>query len=151
MQVVIITFILHSKEHVCCSFRVISTLHEYRHFCYKVSLDKDSPVVPNRGAIYNTQGAASYFLKNITLKILFSRCHQTLKQIAMRSLLGVTNYICLLKGAASLKWLGNSISPWSTVVASGRASGARPPIWNRCLPIWRCLVPQLLHTFNTVF
>jgi len=37
MQVFITTLILLSKEHVYfCIFRVISTLHEYLHFCYKL-------------------------------------------------------------------------------------------------------------------
>jgi len=31
-----------------------------------------------------------------------------LKQIVMGSPLGATNYFCLLYGAASLKWLGNT-------------------------------------------
>jgi len=35
-------------------------------------------------------------------------------------------------------------------VASGGASGARPPIWNRCSRISH-LTPRLLHTSNTVF
>jgi len=34
---------------------------------------------------------------NISLTILVSKCHKTLKQIAMGSPLGAANYICLLK------------------------------------------------------
>jgi len=42
MQAFFITIILLSKEHVyCCTFMVILTLHEYLHFYYKLSLDKD--------------------------------------------------------------------------------------------------------------
>ena len=50
--------------------------------------------------------ANSFF--NISLKILFSKCHQILKQIVMRSPLGAANLICLLQDAASLKWLRNT-------------------------------------------
>jgi len=55
---------------------------------------KISPVVPHWGAIYNTQGCRelnTFF--NISVKILFSKCHQTLKKIAMRVPLGAANYI----------------------------------------------------------
>jgi len=45
---------------------------------------------------------------NISLKILVSKCHKTLKQIAMGSPLGTANYICLVWGSASLKKLGNT-------------------------------------------
>jgi len=42
MQVFFIKRVLLSKEHVyCCAFRVIPVLHEYLHFYYKLSLDKD--------------------------------------------------------------------------------------------------------------
>jgi len=39
---------------------------------------------------------------------------------------------------------------YDRAVASGWASGARPPIWNLC-PSISCLAPWLLHTSNTVF
>jgi len=42
MQIFFITLILLSKEHVyCCTFSVILTPHEYLHFYYKLSLDKN--------------------------------------------------------------------------------------------------------------
>jgi len=42
MQVFLITLILLSKDDVyCCTFSVILTLHEYLHFYYKLSLDKN--------------------------------------------------------------------------------------------------------------
>ena len=63
-------------------------------------------VVPNRGAVVPSWGATPYLrysgvpqasaFLNISLKILVSKCHQTLKQIAMGSPLDVTNYISLL-------------------------------------------------------
>jgi len=40
---------------------------------------------------------------NISLKNTFLKCHQTLKQIAMDSPLGVASYISILYEAASLK------------------------------------------------
>jgi len=52
------------------------------------------------------RGAASQCIFQYINKILFSKCHQTLKQIAMGS--PVANYISLLWGAANLKILGNT-------------------------------------------
>ena len=51
-------------------------------------------------------GANAFF--NISLKIVFSICHHTLKQIAVGSPLGAANYIYLLQDAASLKSLGST-------------------------------------------
>jgi len=45
---------------------------------------------------------------NISLKILVSKCHKTLKRIALGSPLGTAKYICRVWGAASLKKLGNT-------------------------------------------
>jgi len=45
---------------------------------------------------------------NISLKILFSKWHQTLKQIAIGSQMGAANCISLLWGAASLERLGST-------------------------------------------
>jgi len=58
--------------------------------------------VPNQGAvapwvllmILSVPQTNTFF--NTSLKILFSKCHQTLKQIAMHSPVGATNYISLL-------------------------------------------------------
>ena len=110
MQVFFIKLILLSKEHVyCCTFRVILTLHEYLHIYYKLSLDKDQPSGSQPGCHSRYSGvtrANTFF--NISLKILFSKCHQTLKKIAMRSPLGTANCICLLQRVASLNWLENT-------------------------------------------
>ena len=45
---------------------------------------------------------------NISLKIHFSNCHQTLKRIAMGSPLGAAFYISFLQGDARLKILGTT-------------------------------------------
>jgi len=95
MQVFFITFTSLSKEHVCCcTFRVILTRHEHLHFYYKLSLDKDLPSGSQPGCRLQYSGVPRANLRfNISL---FSKCHQTLKQIAMDSPLGATNYNCLL-------------------------------------------------------
>jgi len=70
MQVFFIKLILLSKEHVyICTFRVILTL-PYINTCILITnyhLTKISPVVPNRGAINDTQGCREI--------IHFSICH----------------------------------------------------------------------------
>jgi len=43
---------------------------------------------------------------NISLKILFSECYQTIKQIAMGSPLGAANFICLPSGRRKPKMVG---------------------------------------------
>jgi len=45
---------------------------------------------------------------NTSLKNTFSKCLQTLKQIAMSSPLDAANYISFLYGTASWKRLGNT-------------------------------------------
>jgi len=72
------------------------------------------PVVPSRGALgchlqYTGCGELMRFaIQYIIKKNTFSNCHQTLKQISVGSLLGATNYISFLYGAASLKRLGST-------------------------------------------
>jgi len=61
-----------------------------------------SAVFPKRGAAVPTvsftmlRGAGSQCLLQYIIKILVSKCHETLKQICMGSPLGGANYIWLL-------------------------------------------------------
>jgi len=70
-------------------------MHEYLYFYYKLSLDKDKPSGSQLGCHLQYTGVPRAKFFNISLKKLFSKCHQTLKKIAMRSPLGAAYYICL--------------------------------------------------------
>jgi len=52
-------------------------------------------VIPNQGAIYNTQECRKLIHFQI-IKATFTKCHQTSSQIAKVSPLGATNWLPLL-------------------------------------------------------
>jgi len=74
-------------------------------FIRNYHLKKISSVVPtgNLGCHLYSGVPRANSSSNISLQILLSKCHQTLKQIAIRLPLGAANLICLLQGAASLE------------------------------------------------
>jgi len=69
--------------------------------------------VPRANAFFHT-----------SLRIAFSKCHQTLKQIAVGSPLGAANYIFLLCGATSLKRLRSTALALNLPMMKSR--------WTRC-------------------
>ena len=87
-----------------------STQYKIQYFdlpcqCFPIGMPR-YPKVPF--TIFRVAASNAFFKTSLKNKI--SKCHQTLKRIAVSSPLGAASYICLLQGAASLKKVGKHCS-----------------------------------------